>query len=436
MGYLSTYGVDLKKSSFSFLNEEELTPLIEKIASKKIVMLGESSHGTHEFYRWRRLISQELIANHGFDFIAVEGDWPACQKINQFINGKDKINAREVLSHFTRWPTWMWANTDMIELVDWLYSQNCDFERSVGFHGLDVYSLYESMDEVVRKLESNWPDLAGMAREFYSCMNAFGRDEMTYARSLFKAPEGCKQEIINTLQELMGQKISAGEQKQVYFDVVQNAKIVKNAESYYRAMVFGEDNSWNVRDHHMMDTLESLLEYYGPDTKGIVWAHNTHIGDYRATDMELRGEVNLGGLAREMYGNKDVALVGFGTYSGTVIASHGWDGPIQVLDLPVAKSGSVEEEFHKLCLEIGAANLLTFLTWPEPHSVLSQVKGHRAVGVVYDPSGDSRRNYVPTILNKRYDAFIFCDETKALTPLKVDIDTKKFPETYPYGSQI
>lgn len=186
----------------------------------------------------------------------------------------------------------------------------------------------------------------------------------------------------------------------------------------------------------MMETLESLFEHYGPDAKGIIWAHNTHIGDYRATDMAIRGDVNLGGLAREVYGEDRVSLVGFGTYSGSVIASHAWDGPIQVFNLPEAKPESVEEEFHHVCLETGSNNLMTFLMDTMGSEVLGQVKGHRAVGVVYDPSGDYRRNYVPTILNERYDAFVFCDETTPLSPIKVDFDNRKFPETYPYGTQL
>lgn len=436
MAALSNYAQELKKHGLSFQDENELTPLIERLASKKVVMLGESSHGTHEFYQWRSLISSKLISEHGFNFIAVEGDWPSCQKVNEFIRGEEKVNARAALSHFTRWPTWMWANTDIIGLIDELYSQNCDFGRDVGFHGLDVYSLYESMDEVVAKLEKILPEQAAVAREYYSCMSAFSRDEMTYARSLFKAPEGCKKEIVELLQSLLAHRMIEDKKSSTYYDVIQNAKIVNNAENYYRSMVFGEESSWNVRDNHMMETLESLLEYYGPASKGIVWAHNTHIGDYRATDMAIRGEINLGGLAREIFGVENVALVGLGTYEGSVIASHAWDGPIQVLDLPQARVDSVEEEFHQVCLESESANYLTFLEDAEPGGILNQVKGHRAVGVVYDPRSDFRRNYVPTVLNKRYDYFIFCDETSALTPLQVDFDNKKFPETYPYGSQL
>lgn len=232
MALQSQYAQELKRHSITFENGGDLAPLIKQLATKKVVMLGESSHGTHEFYQWRSLISQKLIIDHGFDFIAVEGDWPACQKVNEFIQGQEKSNARAALSNLNRWPTWMWANTEMIGLIDEIYTQNCDFSRNIGFHGMDVYSFYESMDEVVKKLDQLMPELAMKVRDYYSCMSAFSRDEMTYARSLFKAPEGCKDEIIGALQDLLTSRIGEGEHSSAFIDVIQNARIVKNAENY------------------------------------------------------------------------------------------------------------------------------------------------------------------------------------------------------------
>ena len=431
------YVQELKKEAIPLREEKDLEPLIQALSRKKIVMLGESSHGTSEFYRWRSSITQELVSHHNFNFIAFEADWPPCQKVDSYIKNPENLNTVDVLSSFNRWPTWMWANNEIVDLVNYLKFENHGVKNKIGFHGLDVYSLFESLDEVANQLRRKNPSLYQNAQKYFSCLSHYSHDEMSYARSLFKAPEGCKNEILDFLQQALDARIKdGGKHRSEYLDIIQNAKIIRNAEAYYRAMVFGEDNSWNVRDNHMLDTIESLMEHYGPDTKAIVWAHNTHIGDYRATDMTTRGEVNLGGLAREVFGEEHVALVGFGTYTGTVIASKAWDGPTQIFSLPTAKPGSIEDEFHKVAQNIQEPNFYKIFDPNNKSSILSEVKGHRAVGVVYDSNGDYRRNYVPTSLNNRYDAFIYLDETHALNPLAVNYDNKKFPETYPFGTRI
>lgn len=416
-------------------NKDSLKPLVDSLKDKKIVMLGESSHGTREFYELRQMITQELITTHGFNFVAVEGDWPPCQTISQFVSGKEGRDAHEVLSRFNRWPTWMWANTDVLGFVEWLKEWNEGSEKLVGFHGLDVYSLYESMDQVISLLGVLDPDLARIAEKKYSCLESYRHDEKAYARSLIRAPEGCKQEILDVLNATLNERIKENERER-WFDVRQNARIVNNAESYYRAMIFGEDDSWNVRDKHMMDTLESLLENYGHNAKAIVWAHNTHIGDYKATDMVMNGQVNIGGLAREIYGQENVGLVGFGTYSGTVTASYAWDGPVMTFTIPEALPGSVEETFHSVISNVGLQDFFLLFDPANHRSALSQAKGHRAIGVVYDPELEHLGNYVPTSLSNRYDAFIFVDKTHALTSLNVPYDSQKYPETYPYGNKM
>lgn len=418
------------------LDREKLTPLIDSLKNKKIVMLGEASHGTKEFYEWRQYITQELVMNHGFNFVAVEGDWPPCQKVNQFLRSDNKLKSEDVLASFNRWPTWMWANTEVLWFIDWLKEWNRNNPVQVGFHGLDVYSLFESMDQVVLILNKIDPALAEAVQKKYACLESYRHNEKAYAKSLLKAPEGCQREVIAALNATLRENIKPGSDHEAWLDVKQNAQIVKNAENYYRAMVFGDEDSWNVRDEHMMSTLSKLLEHYGPDSKSIVWEHNTHIGDYRATNMINNGQVNIGGLAREIFGRENVGLVGFGTYVGSVTASYAWDGPTISFDVPEAPEGSVEFACHDAISEIGCSDFYLLFDPTNHHSALTQVKGHRAIGVVYDPMLEFRGNYVPTSLANRYDGFIFLNRTHSLTPLKASFDVHKFPESYPYGTRV
>jgi erythromycin esterase len=433
---MNNYFDELIKSAHPLHDKQGIGPLVRSLKDKKIVMLGEASHGTKEFYEWRQHITQELIMNHGFNFVAVEGDWPPCQKINRFVRGNEEGTSFDVLSSFNRWPTWMWANTEFLTFVDWLKGWNEHNSSPVGFHGLDVYSFYDSIDQVLFKLKTIDPQLALIAAQKYGCLDAYRHDEKSYARSLFKTPEGCKQEIIDVLNFALKAKLTSTSYQDDWFDVEQNARIVKNAENYYRAMIFGEEDSWNVRDNHMMSTLETLLEHYGVGAKTIVWEHNTHIGDYRATDMVTNGQVNIGGLAREIFGAENVALVGFGTYSGTVTASYMWNGPTITYDLPEARPGSVEHACHSVIGNVTSDDFYLVFDPANHASALNDVKGHRAIGVVYDPDIEHRGNYVPTSLANRYDAFIYLDHTNAVHPLGVRPDSHKFPETYPNGNRM
>ncbi|HLW57588.1 MAG TPA: erythromycin esterase family protein [Bacteriovoracaceae bacterium] len=412
-----------------FRDISDFSELIEKIKDKKIVMLGESTHGTHEFYEWRKRISCELLKNHDFNFIAVEGDWPSCEKVNQNIQGKD---SSDVLKHFSRWPTWMWGNEEVQELMKDLKEVNRRRDKKIGFHGLDVYSLYESIDETINKLQTIDPETAAHAKRLYSCFEPYKHDERAYARSLVHMPEGCEEEVLYALSKILESNLKSHE----YFDVVQNARIIKNAERYYRAMITYEDDSWNVRDKRMQETLDHLLTFYGPDAKAIVWAHNSHIGDYKATSMVNHGEINLGGLSREKYGEEQVALIGFATYTGDVIASHAWEGPIEVMSIPPGRKESLEDVLHKAVPYLGEKNYYLDFSLIKPDSEFLEVIGHRAIGVVYHPNHEHRGNYVPTIPAKRYDALIFFDETEALNPLDVQFKKEKIPETYPFGDQL
>lgn len=423
---------EIEKISTPFQHMGDLLPLIDKIKNKKVVMLGEASHGTHEFYEWRRRISLKLIKDHGFNFIAVEGDWPPCEKINHFIKGALSGDGLAVMKTFTRWPTWMWANSETLKLMQELNYLNQGLVNKIGFHGLDVYSLYESMGEVVKDLEKIDSSLAQRVKNLYACFDPYKNDERDYARSLYQRPIGCEEEVIEALQSILHLNLMKNPD---VFDAFQNARIVHNAEKYYRAMINLEDDSWNVRDQHMMETLEMLLENSDKDSKAIVWAHNTHIGDYRATDMVLQGQVNIGGLARERFGQENVALVGFTTYRGSVVAGNAWDATPETMTVPKGRVGSLEEALHNVSTRLSWDQFFIDLTLSK-NNKLNEVIGHRAIGVVYHPSVEHRGNYVPTIFSKRYDSMIFFDRTQALHPLFVKADKQKIPETFPFGNRI
>lgn len=414
----------------SFETLDNLTPFLSRIGRSRIVMLGEASHGTHEFYEWRRLISQHLIENFNFRFIAVEGDWPPAWNVNDFIHSRDSEQSSEVvLRGFNRWPTWMWYNRDVIDLVDWLRNYNYAAQpgSKAGFYGLDIYSIFESIEALLPELQRVNPFLSRKIRQRYSCFDRFKKDEKAYARYLIQNPKGCSEEASACYAELK-------RRHPALVNVIQNAKIVVNAENFYRVMVHGIDDSWNVRDRHMLDTLDDLLNYYGPHSKGIVWAHNTHIGDYRATTMAAEGLINIGGLVREKWGEDQVSLVGFSTYQGDVIASRAWSGPMEKLRVPPAIAGSLEEICHRATGVFRSnAFWLPLSDGGQEMKMLADARAHRAIGVVYHPEREHLGNYVPTSLSQRYDEFLFFDRTTALEPLDQEFNTHEFPETWPKG---
>lgn len=416
----------IESSIVALRKEVDFEQLIQSIKEKRIVMLGEASHGTEEFYRLRSLISKRLIKDYGYKFIAVEGDWPDAYRLHKYIQKSEGKDAKSVLMNNHRWPTWMWANEEIANLAEWLKI------NKAGFYGLDVYSLFDSISEVVSYLNIKHPELADEVRNRYSCFDPFEGDEISYARSLLSYPPGCQNEVVQNLQKILELRLGNTQENEELFSSQQNARIVANAESYYRAMLEADASSWNVRDSHMMDTLDRLLEKHGPNSKAIIWAHNTHIGDYRATDMKAAGYINIGGLARKIYGEENVALVGFGSYQGEVLAGSAWGAPEQVMSLPAAREESIEDYFHKAALKAKTNQLFVLLEDSE-HTAFNQRLGHRAVGVVYDPRHERRGNYVPTELAKRYDAFIFVDTSHALKSLHSTFVRGEFPETWPSG---
>lgn len=424
----------IARSERPLRNENDLDALLDRIGDRRIVLLGEATHGTSEYYEWRRRISERLVREKQFSFIAVEGDWPDCYRLNRFV--KDLPNsgksAQEVAHAFERWPTWMWANEEVVRLIEWLrdYNDGLVLGERVGFYGLDVYSLWESMDAVIRYLERVDPAAAASARRAYSCFDPYHQDVQAYARATALVPTSCESETMRALLELRRNAPQYREDgRDAFFNAEQNALVARNAERYYRAMIYGGPDSWNLRDTHMIETLERLLEHHGPAAKAIVWEHNTHVGDARATDMHGAGLVNVGQLARERWGEDQVYIVGFASYVGTVIAGAEWGEEMERMRVPEARKNSWEALLH----ETSARDKLLFMNELDNEDAL-KTRGHRAIGVVYDPAWERAGNYVPTVLPHRYDAVMYIDESHALQPLHMPahVDGEP-PETFPSG---
>jgi erythromycin esterase-like protein len=394
--------------------EADLDILLQEIGEANYVLLGEASHGTAEFYTWRAAITKRLIEEKGFTFIAVEGDWPDAYELNRYVKGYDQTstNAEDVLKAFNRWPTWMWANKEIAELAEWLKAYNGQHPTKVGFYGLDVYSLWESMEQVIQYLEATDPEAAKSARAAYQCFASYNQDEQAYASATLQKQELCAEELAAMLQQVQASLAASSAKGEEAFSIEQNALVAQNAEKYYYAMARSNAGSWNIRDRHMHETLNRLMQLHGPNAKCIVWAHNTHIGDARATDMKESGMVNIGQLIREEHGQEGVYIVGFSSYQGSVIAGQNWGAPLQRMQVPAAQAGSWEALLH----QSEPANKLILTKHLKDNPVYMQRRGHRAIGVVYDPSNENG-NYVPTVLPERYDAVLFIDQTEALHPL-------------------
>lgn len=421
--------------AYPLKSKADLDPLFNRIGDARIVMLGEASHGTHEFYTWRTHITKRLIAEKGFSFIAVEGDWPDCYRLNRFIKGYDSENksAFKLLNEFNRWPTWMWANWEITALADWLqsYNKSLPANKKIGFYGLDVYSLWESMENIIQYLKKTDPSALKLAEEAFHCFEPYRKDEgSSYARASQFVPELCQNEVVDLMREIQKKLPTYDSDYENAFSTEQNALVAVNAEKYYRSMISGGPHSWNIRDRHMLDTMERLLKFHGENSKVVVWAHNTHIGDARATDMTAEGIFNIGELARTLHNSQEVVLVGFGSNKGTVIAGNRWGSKIQTMNLPEAVKGSWEYLLHKS----GKTNkLLIMEDFINNDMMMENHLGHRAVGVVYNPEYEQYGNYVPSIIPLRYDAFIYLDQTRGLYPLHVQPNGHQIPETYPFG---
>ena len=416
----------------------DLDPVLAAIGEARVVLLGEASHGTHEYYTWRKALSRRLIQEKGFHFIAVEGDWPDCFEVNAAIK-QDELahgSTTRLLKTFDRWPTWMWGNWEVAALVEWLHRHNRTqpIELRVGFYGLDVYSLWESLQAVLSYAEQQGDGAIGAARRAFHCFEPYSADPQEYARAVAFVSEDCQAEVAGLLQALRRQAADRTyatlPEREQAFAAEQNALVAVNAERYYKAMLRGGGNSWNVRDQHMMQTLNRLLDLHGSGSKAIIWAHNTHVGDARYTSMRREEMVNIGQLTREQLGREQVFSVGFGSYQGSVVAGKEWGAPLENMPVPAAPASSWEGRLHS---QLNGANALLLSSEIKDDAQLGQPLGHRAIGVVYRPQHEQFGNYVPSLIPERYDAFMFIDRTKALHPLAIHPQENVPPDLYPWG---
>jgi erythromycin esterase-like protein len=418
--------------------------LLELIGNARFVLLGEATHGTHEFYSERATITKRLIAEKGFSILAMEADWPDSARVHRYVRGlagaTEDTNADEALSGFRRFPTWMWRNTVVVEFVERLrgFNKNIDPKRApVGFYGMDLYSLHASIDAVLQYLDKADPEAVRRARLRYSCFDHFSRKPQEYGyATTVGAIESCEKAAVEQLVELQQKateflsrdgEVAAEE----FFFAEQNARLVKDAEQYYRAMFRGRASSWNLRDRHMVETLENLVAHLNGSRqpKAIVWAHNSHLGDARATEMSHYGEVNVGQLVRERFG-KDAVLIGFTTHHGTVTAASDWGAPAERKNVRPALRGSYEELFH----ETGLPRFWIDLRGAGQIGVLQQRRIERAIGVIYRPESERLSHYFHARLPEQFDAVIHIDETRAVEPLeRTSIwEEGELPQTYPF----
>jgi erythromycin esterase-like protein len=413
--------------------------LLRRAGAARLVLLGEASHGTHEFYARRAALTRQLVRHHGFQAVAAEADWPDAHRADRYVKGRGSdADANSALGEFQRFPSWMWRNAVVLDFISWLRDHNEALPAGgwkAGFYGLDLYSLHSSIAAVLSYLEQVDRDAAKRARYRYGCFEHAGEDAQSYGYAAsFGLSESCEREVVAQLVELRHRAAElAGRDGRLdpdaFFFAEQNARVVKNAEHYYRSMFGGRAESWNLRDTHMMEMLENLLVHLGPTAKVVVWAHNSHLGDARATAMAKAGELNLGQLVQERFG-EEAFLIGFSTYSGTVTAASDWGGPAERKRVRPGMAGSWERLFHE-------ASLPEFVLMPhesrELQQVLSAERLERAIGVIYRPETERVSHYFEAHLASQFDAVIHIDETRAVEPLErtSEWETGELPETYP-----
>jgi erythromycin esterase-like protein len=413
-------------------------PLLHVIGEARVVLIGEASHGTHEFYTMRAAITRRLIGERGFTAVAVEADWPDAYRVNCYVRGASgDASAEEALGGFRRFPTWMWRNTVVRDFADWLRAHNAEqaaSEARAGFYGLDLYSLYTSLEAVVGYLDRVDPDAAQRARRRYACFEDFNGDSQEYGLATgYGTSEPCEDDVVAQLVDLRRHAHEYADRdghvaEDGYFFAEQNARLARNAEEYYRSMFRGRVSSWNLRDCHMAETLDALLAHLdrqGGRSKAVVWAHNSHLGDARATEMGQEGELNLGQLVRERYGG-DAVSIGFTTYTGTVTAADDWDGPAWCKRVHPGLAGGYEALFHDTGLE-------RFILPLRDAEELRTPRLERAIGVIYRPQTERRSHYFYARLADQFDAVLHVDATRALEPLErgAPWESGEAPETFP-----
>jgi len=412
--------------------EADLGPLLERIGDARVVLLGEASHGTSEFYRMRERITRALIDEQGFRVVAVEADWPDAAQIDHYVRDRN-VPAAEWQA-FARFPTWMWRNHEVRHFVDWLRERNVARppEERVRFAGLDLYGMYNSIAEVLAYLDAVDPETAKVARQRYGCLTPWQSDPAAYGQAaLTGAYRSCEADVVGMLQDLLARRMeTARVADERFFDATQNARLVADAESYYRVMYYGAAQSWNLRDQHMFQTLMQLLRHHGDDSKIVIWAHNSHVGDATATEMSARGERNIGQLCRQQFGDAAYSI-GFGTDHGTVAAASYWDGPLEIKRV----RPSCEKSYERLCHESGLPAFTLALRAParaELRQELTELRLERAIGVIYRPETERASHYFHAVLPYQFDEWVWFDETRAVRPLETH-ELEGLPETYPFG---
>jgi erythromycin esterase-like protein len=415
------------------VDDPEFAAPFDRLADARVVCLGEASHGTSEFYRARAAITRRLIERHGFNVVAVEADWPDAASIDRHVRHKPSLPEAE--APFSRFPTWMWRNEEVAEFTRWLWRHNAGLaeDARAGFYGLDLYNLEASIRAVIDYLDRVDPEAAAIARERYGCLHPWQSEPEVYGRMSFSEGFGrCEQAVVAQLKDMFSRSRDyAGSDGDDHLNAEQNARLVADAEAYYRAMYQGGAESWNLRDQHMFDTLDALLRAKGPAAKAIVWAHNSHLGDARHTEMgRVRGELNLGQLCREHYGDA-VKLVGFGTHGGTVAAASDWDEPMEVMSVNPSRADSYE----RLCHDTGIARFLLDLRDErnaQAVAALTQARLERFIGVIYRPETERWSHYSQAVLPSQFDAWVWFDQTRAVTPL-AGPEVGGGEETFPFG---
>lgn len=421
---------------FHQIESADLSSLLDRIGEARLVLLGEATHGTSEFYRMRAHITKSLIQQKGFNFIAAEADWPDASLINRYICHTYEPDVEKEPA-FTRFPIWMWRNQEFLQLVEWLRSYNQpihDPNQQIEFFGLDIYSLYRSISSVIEHLNRVDPELSHMARQYYGCLSPWQQEPSNYgAHFLSGRYKSCEEEVLKVLSAILKKQLTQGIfSHRTFLDAAQNARLVANAERYYRTMYSSLASSWNLRDEHMFETLQTLLTFKGKSSKAIIWAHNSHIGNALATDMSKRGEFNIGQLCREQFG-EDTYLIGFGTYEGTVAAASNWDEPMEIKRVRPALKESYEGLFHSL-------NIPNFMLplraehQKNAREILTTSRLERAIGVIYRPETERLSHYFYANLPRQFDDYIWIDQTTAVTPLTpASQASRQVPDTYPFG---
>lgn len=411
------------------LDDPSFGPLFDRFGEKRVVLLGEASHGTSEFYRARAAITRRLIEQHGFTIVAVEADWPDAALINRYV--RHRPQPQTAPPPFQRFPSWMWRNTDVAAFIDWLRLRNdaAAEDRKAGFYGLDLYNMSASIAAVLEYLDNVDPEAGNTARERYGCLTPWQNEPATYGRAALRSGyKACEKAVVRQCRDLLERSLS--QEGHELLDAQQNARLIASAEKYYRVMYYGGAETWNLRDRHMFETLNHLLDTAGPDSKAVVWAHNSHIGDARHTDMgTMRGEFNIGELCRKTYGEQ-ATLIGFGTHSGKVTCASDWDGEVEVKEV----RPSIPESVERLCHDSARTSfLLDFGRHANVADALRKARPSRYIGVIYRPETERLSHYMDSELSRQFDAYVWFDRTSPLTPLGSKGTSEEVPDTFPFG---